>query len=346
MNREKTLTILCLWLGATVFAQGQSQVRPVSPKAVEATDSSTAVGSQSIQASGTSGSGPRQLPAELNPLAAKTTSAPVALGAGDLLSISVYDTPELAAQVRVNSQGNVTFQPVGEVHLGGLTPEDAGAAVGKALSSGEFVKHPRVSVFVLEYANQTVSVTGEVAHPGIYPLMGSYRLADLLSAAGGLTARGGNDITVTHRAAPDSPVALHLGKLSSGFGSNPVIQPGDAIYVPQAGVAYVVGEVTRPGGFLLDRDTTLTAIQAIALAQGTTQVAAKSRVRVVRTAENGQKTMILLDLKKVYEGKMSDILLQKDDILYVPPSTLRIFTSQAFLQAAAASAAGASVYRW
>jgi hypothetical protein len=71
-----------------------------------------------------------------------------------------------------------------------------------------------------------------------------------------------------------------------------------------------------------------------------------SRARVVRTNEDGKKEMIFLDLKKVYDAKIPDLQLKKNDILYVPPSTVRIFTSQAFLQAALAAAAGASVYRW
>jgi polysaccharide export outer membrane protein len=282
----------------------------------------------------------------MNPLATTATSAPAVIGAGDLLTIGVFDTPEMTAQVRVNSDGNVTFQPVGEIHLGGLTPEQAGASIGKELRNGEFVKRPKVTVFVQEYASQAVSVTGEVARPGIYPLLASYRLLDLLSAAGGLTSRGGNEVSVTHRDDPDNSVIVHLNKRSPGGTANPVMQPGDTIYVPQAGVVYVVGEVARPGGFLLDRNTTLTAIQAIALAQGTTQVAAKSHARIVRSLENGRKEMIFLNLQKVYDGQMPDIQLKENDILYVPPSSVRIFTSQAFLQAAAAAAAGASVYRW
>jgi polysaccharide export outer membrane protein len=346
MIPHTTKTLLCLLTGVASFAFGQAPVPSVQGKPVEAGNSSSRVGQQTMHAPGTVSPIGSQPAAPANPLATTSTSAPVTLGSGDLLTISVYDTPEMTAQVRVNSDGIVTFPPIGEVRVGGLTPEQAGESIRDKLVSGEFVNQPHVSVFVQEYASQAVYVTGEVAHPGVYPLLGSYRLLDILSAAGGITPLGGDSISITHRADPDSPETVQLNSKSASTGGNPVMAPGDTVYVPQAGVVYVVGEVTHPGGFLLDRDSTLTAIQAIALAQGTTQIAAMSRARIVRSNEDGKKEMIFLDLKKVYDAKMPDLQLKKNDILYVPPSTVRIFTSQAFLQAALAAAAGASVYRW
>jgi polysaccharide export outer membrane protein len=338
--------ILCIGQGLTTPAVGQTQVRPVPPKANDASDPPVRTLRQAVQPPGVVEPA-SSIPAPgVNPLATTATSAPAPIGAGDLLTIAVYDTPEMTAQVRVNSNGNVTYQPIGEIHLGGLSPEEGASLITRGLVDGEFVKNPHVSIFVSEYASQATYVTGEVSRPGVYPLLGSYRLLDVLSAAGGLTERSGHEVSITHRNDPEHPSITHLNKQIPGEDTNPTMQAGDTIYVPQAGVVYVVGEVARPGGFLLDRDSTLSVVQAIALAQGTTQVAAKSKVRVVRSAEDGHKEMIYLDLKKIYDAKMPDIQLQKNDILYVPPSTVRIFTSQAFLQAASAAAAGAAVYRW
>jgi polysaccharide export outer membrane protein len=227
-----------------------------------------------------------------------------------------------------------------------MTPEDAGNLVGTKLVSEEIVKHPQVAVFVLEYASQAVYVTGEVAHPGVYPLLGSYQLLDILSAAGGVTALGSNEVSITHRNDPKHPQILRLNHATPDGDSNPVMTPGDTVHVFQAGVVYVVGEVAHPGGFLLDKDTTLTLVQALALAQGFTPIASKGRAHIVRTNEDGTKVMIAVDLQKVLDSKSPDLQLQKNDILYVPRSTARIFASQAFLSAAFASAAGASVYRW
>jgi polysaccharide export outer membrane protein len=338
--------LLFLPFALALGVAGQTPVQPVSGKSVEAGGYTATSSQQVVQAPGTKGPIGAQAAAPTNPLATTSTSAPVTIGPGDLLNISVFDTPELAAQVRVNSAGNVTFPPVGEVHLAGLTPEGAAELIRKTLVSGDFVKQPQVSVFVQEYASQAVYVTGEVGHPGVYPLLGSYRLLDILSAAGGVTSQGGYDISITHANDPDHPQSVRLNKQNPDTTNNPSMRPGDTVYVPQAGVVYVVGEVAHPGGFLLDRETALTVIQAIALAQGTTQLAAKSRARVIRTDKTGKKEMIFLDLQKVYDAKMADLQLQKDDILYVPPSTARIFTSQMFLQAALSAATGASVYRW
>jgi polysaccharide export outer membrane protein len=346
MKWKTELVPLTFILFATAWNYGQTTVRPIPPKPAEAGDSSTRVGHQVVQAPGTKNSAAPPVGSKSNSLATTATSAPAFIGPGDLLDIDVFDTPELTAQVRVNSAGNITYSPIGDIHVGELAPEEAAALIADKLVTGQYVRHPQVSIFVQEYANQAVYVTGEVARPGVYPLLGSYRLLDILSAAGGITSLGANEASITHRDDPKHPHVLRISAQGLDGDGNPVMAAGDTVYVPQAGVVYVVGEVMRPGGFLLDKDTTLTVVQAIALAQGTTPIASRSRVRIVRTEQNGTRQVIALDLQKVLDSKRPDIQLQKNDILYVPRSTARIFSSQSFLSTVMATAAGASVYRF
>src|SRR5262249_20839461 len=93
----------------------------------------------------------------------------VRLGTGDLLEISVYNVPELTTRSRINSKGDIYLPLVDYVHVQGLKPEEAQALIEKRLSDGGFLKNPHATVFVAEYASQTVNVLGEVAKPGIYP---------------------------------------------------------------------------------------------------------------------------------------------------------------------------------
>ena len=105
------------------------------------------------------------------------------VSSGDLLDVSVYGVPDLTQRVRVSNAGDAYFPLLGSVHLEGLTIEDAQSAVEKKLVDGGIMKFPHVTIFVAEYASG-VSMLGLVQHPGIYPVLGTRRLFDMISAAG------------------------------------------------------------------------------------------------------------------------------------------------------------------
>ncbi len=260
------------------------------------------------------------------------------LGTGDLIEISVYNVPELSTKVRVGNDGNIYLPLVDYVRVGGLTASQAQALIQKQLSDGGFVKNPHVSVFVQEYASQGASILGEVARPGVYPVVGRQRLFDVISAAGGFTERAGQSITVTHRSQPDKSVTVPLARNATDTpeGNIPVF-PGDTIVVRKADVVYVVGEVGKPSGFMMDGGR-LTVLQAIALAGGTTRIAKLSGARILRKGPDGI-SQTPVELKKILEAKSPDISMQADDILFVPTSAAKAAagrTMEAVVQTATA----------
>ena len=94
--------------------------------------------------------------------------------------------------------------------------------------------------------------------------------------------------------------------------------------MPRAGIVYVVGEVRKPGGFVLKSNENISVLQAIALAEGLSRTAAKGHARIIRTDEGtGQRKEIALDLGKVLAGKAPDPILQAKDIVFVPNSAAR-----------------------
>lgn len=276
----------------------------------------------------------------MSPLSTTMTAAPVHISPGDLLEIGVFETPELAGKVRVNSDGDITLPLVGALHVGGLSPEQVQNLLASSLRDKNFVKDPQVSVFVAEYASQAVYVLGEVVKPGPYPLMGSHRLLDFISAAGGFTPRAGKTITLKKSADPDHP--LTIGPASAEKDANPEIAAGDSILISQAGIVYVLGDVTRPGGFMLDRQDTLTIMQALALAEGTLSTAAKSSAKLIRTTAKGREE-IPVNLKTILKSKSTDLAMQSNDILFVPGSTTKGVLKG--VQSVLPAAAAASVYR-
>jgi polysaccharide biosynthesis/export protein len=262
------------------------------------------------------------------------------LGAGDLIEVSVYDVPELATKTRVSGAGNIYLPLIDYVHVDGLTVDEAENVIEKRLDQGGFVRNPHVQVSVDEYTSDGASVLGEVARPGVYPVLGEQALFSVISAAGGLTDRAGKSITITHRAQPDKPVTVPLSRnLDDHPESNVSVFAGDTIMVRRADVIYIVGDVARPSGFLMDNNGHLSVLQAIALAGGTTSTAKLNGARIIRKGPSGV-TETPVPLKKLLQAKADDIPLEAEDILFVPTSSKKLLegrTAEAALQFAAAA---------
>ena len=263
------------------------------------------------------------------------------LESGDLVEVGVYNVPELTTKARVSTKGDIYLPLIDYVHVGGLTAEEAEGLVQKRLSDGGFVKNPHVTLFVDQYASQGASVLGEVARPGVYPVPGQQRLFDLISAAGGFTEKAGRSIAITHRDQPDRTITVPLTRnVTDDPESNVPVLPGDTIIVHKADLVYVVGDVGRPSGFLMDSGH-LTVLQAIALAGGTTRTANLGGARIIHRGSDGLSETPV-ELKKILRAKAPDVKMQADDILFVPTSTGKVIAGRA-MEAAMQAATAASI---
>lgn len=258
------------------------------------------------------------VPTSASLVAAEAPALPIA--AGDLLDVQVFDTPELSGKLRVDNHGEVTLPVGGTLRVEHQTAEQAATAVEARLRQQDILKDPHVNVFVLEYATQGVTVLGEVKNPGIYPLLGPHTLFDLISAAGGATPTAGKAVSITHRVDPTHHEMVEMSNDPAlAAKANLPIKPGDTIVVSKAGVVYVVGDVAKPGGFLIENNDRLTVLQALALAQGTNRTAKLNKSRLIRkTGAARQESK--LELKKILADKAPDPKLQDGDIIFVPSS--------------------------
>lgn len=265
------------------------------------------------------------------------------IGAGDLVELSVFDTPELSGKLRVSNSGDVTLPLVGSIHVAGLTATEMQDLIRRKLIDDGFMNDPQVTVFTAEYATAGVSVLGEVKNPGVYPALGSHNLVDYISLAGGLTSMAGAHATVTRAGSSNSPQEVKISsKEPSNPQNNPDILPGDSIFIEKMGLIYVIGEVVRPGGFPMDHDDHLTILQALALAQGTTFSAKKSAAVIIRSTPQGRET-IPENLRKIFASKAPDEALHDDDILFIPNSAGR--TALKNTESILPVAASATIYR-
>jgi polysaccharide biosynthesis/export protein len=265
----------------------------------------------------------------------------VVLGPGDLVEVSVYNVPELTSKARVNTSGDLYLPLIDYVHVAGLTAEDAQSLIQKRLEDAGFVRNPHVTIFVDEAASQGVIVMGEVVRPGIYPDTVNHKLYGVISEAGGFSPLASHKVAIIRPAQPD-PIRVNVPRnLADDLTADVEVLPGDTVTVPKAPIVYVVGDVGRPSGLLVDNGT-LTVLQAIALAGGTNHTAKMSGVRIIHKTPTGV-TETRVQLKKMLEAKSPDVTLQADDILFVPVSGARVVAARSF-EAAITAATAVSVY--
>ncbi len=266
-------------------------------------------------------------------------SARIRIGPGDLLHLEVFDVPELTQGVRVSDTGDATLILLGSLHLAGLTAAEAQALIEDRLQKGNLILDPHVSVIISEYGTQGVSVLGEVRKPGVYQVLGTRNLLDIISEAGGTTPFAAPEATVKRRASPEKFTASLSNDPAQLLAHDVELRPGDTVIIPKAGIVYVLGDVGRPGGYIMQNNGRISLLQAVAMAQGVNRTAARKHTRLLRKTTSGVDETIL-DLKRVLEGGAADPELQPEDIVYIPPSTAKslLMRTPALLEAATSAA--------
>ena len=247
------------------------------------------------------------------------------LAPGFLLSLQVFDMPEISSEVRVSDSGDVEIPMAGKVHVAGLTLPQAQTAIVQQLVQKQILQNPEINLDVVQYAANNVSVIGEVATPGRIQLLAPHSLPDVLAMVGGETSLAGTTISI-RRVVDGKEQVQNIQYARSGDSTdirNIMIEPGDTVVVPRAGIVYVLGGVNRPGGYVMQEDGKLDVAQALSLAYGTATNAAVGSIRVVRKDPTGKLVTIPVSYKKITSGKETPLVLQAEDIVYVPVSKLK-----------------------
>lgn len=242
------------------------------------------------------------------------------LSPGDLISIHVFEQPDYAPEVRLNADGSVLLPLIGSVDFSGTTISQAERIVEQRLMDAQIYRNPQVTITLVEGQNQVATVVGEVHQ--VVPIVGSRRLLDVLAVAGGLPATASHVITIS-RPGLAEPLIVDLGTdpLHSGLVNIPIF-PGDTIIVSRIGVVYMLGAFKTPGTIPLTQYSPLTLMQATALSGGLNFSGKYDDVRLIRT-DGDRRTVVKLDIQRVLHGKDPDPILQANDIVFIPDSTLK-----------------------
>jgi len=263
------------------------------------------------------------------------------LGSGDLVNVEVFDVPQLTRDVRVGESGYISLPllPV-RILAKGLSVIQLQEKIGELLQANGLVTNPEVTVNLKEQRSQPITVIGSVKMPQVIQSLRPMSILEVLSACGGISDDAGSMLMVTRKVPEDNsaktdsadadPLAapqtftIDLWDLlnSPVPKDNMLLKGGDIVTVPRAGIFYVVGAVTHPGGFILSNDAEqMTTLKALALAAGVTSTAkANDAVIVRKDPATGISKEIPVDLKKVMQRKGTDAKMQANDILFVPDS--------------------------
>ncbi len=281
------------------------------------------------------------------------------LGPGDQIIVRVPDLKEIPDDpVQVDPQGYISLPLIGRVEARGKTLDQLEAELKQILR--KYLKDPEVTVAISEFRSQPVSVFGAVQRPGVIQLHGPRTLWEVISEAGGLTNDAGATVKIMRRleegelplpgARIDESGRYSVAEIDvksviemTNPEQNILVRPHDVITVSQANIVYVVGRVQKPGGFVTKGS--LSVLEALSLAGGFAPNAAPTKARILRRKPGtDERIEIAINLKDLLKGKIEDMTLKPDDILFVPYSGFREFSRQA-AAASLAVATGIAIYR-
>jgi polysaccharide export outer membrane protein len=234
------------------------------------------------------------------------------LGPGDAVVVNVFGRPEMSTTTYVTDQGEIDVPLVGAIAVAGLTPSKAAKRVSLALKEGQFMLEPHVSITLSSFKSQQVSVLGEVATPGRFPIESRTTALDLLAQAGGPTENASEVIYVLR---PDGKgnvgrYVVDLANLRDGDGTLPqlALRGGDSLYVPKADQFYIYGEVQTPNMYRLEPG--MNVLQAIARGGGITPRGSPRRIEISRHDAEGK--LVTIDAGPTTDVQPNDVIRVKE----------------------------------
>lgn len=252
------------------------------------------------------------------------------VGGYDVLNVVVYEEKDLSREaLRVSGDGFISFPLIGRLKVDGLSTSDIETLISLRLAQEQYLLDAHVSVMVTEYNSKRFLVLGAANSPGSYALKAQEKVLDALSKAGGIdVAQAGRKGLIIRTENPNSPqerrlvISLDLQDLLKGKDqeSNIYLHDKDVLFVPQAERFYIIGQVGKPGSYLmLDKDITL--VEAISMAGGFTPIAARNRTRIIRI-EEGVEKIIQVQVDAITDAgkKIQDVIIRPADVIVVPES--------------------------
>lgn len=210
---------------------------------------------------------------------AATSTDGYQIGPEDVIEIDVLGQQDFRSRVKVKTDGSIPLPYIGSIQAQGYTAITLAQSVASRLKAAGIFADPVVNVEIVSYASRYVIALGEVGTTGIVPVDRAYRLSEIIARVGGIRQSGANYIVLTRPGQPG--MKLMFDNLAKGTeADDPLVQPGDKIFVPKAELYYVSGAINSPGEFAINE--VLTIRKAIARAGGVRPEGSMNKVKIFR----------------------------------------------------------------
>jgi len=231
---------------------------------------------------------------------ATTASQTYVLGPADVIEVSVLGRTDYTTKGRIEADGTFRVPFLGSIVAANKSPTKLADELAKALDAGGYFNHPVVNVAVQSFASRYVTVLGAVTHPDLVPVDRAYRLSEIMAKVGGAREGGADYVIYT----PNGGTPRHIGVMDMGAGDpkdDPYVAAGDKVYVPEADLFYISGQVRSGGAFPIKPN--LTFRMAIARAGGLTESGSDKALTLTRGG------------KKIRHVNLDDIVQPGDNLL-------------------------------
>lgn len=201
------------------------------------------------------------------------------LGPDDTVQVIVYGQNEFNVTTRIKADGTIVMPLIGIVKAGGQTNITLAKEITAKLVEGGYLKQPLVNVEIGAYVSRSVNVAGNVGGPGIVPLDRPYHALEAMLKAGWVRSDGANFVYLRRQGQPERK--LEVEQLVRGdANADPLLQPGDTLFVPPAETFFIYGQINAPGMKAILPGMTIR--QAIGLSGGVSPSGKADKVGLVR----------------------------------------------------------------
>lgn len=205
-----------------------------------------------------------------------------ALGPGDVIEVSLLGREDYRSRVQVQTDGTIELPYLNSLSVANKTVLKLREEIAGKLKSGGFFTSPLVSITVATYASRYVVVLGEVTSPGVVPIDRAYHASEILARVGGVKPSAAEILTI--RRPNGQQLQLPIEKIAVGStADDPIVEPGDKIYVAAAPTFYIYGQVKAPGTFKIAPGMTLR--MALAQGGGLSERGSEKRIKIFRTGK-------------------------------------------------------------
>lgn len=253
------------------------------------------------------------------------------VGGYDVIDVVVYEEEDISRKgIRVSANGYISFPFIKQVKVGGLTTSEIEDLISRKLVEGNYILNAHVSVTVIDYKSKQYKVLGSVNGPGTYPLQAKERVLDAIAKSKGVDfENGGKEAMIIRTLNPDTTdarkivIRINLPNLLKGGDqvSNLLLQDKDVFYVPKFDNYYILGQAKSTGSFPY-QEKEITLVEAIGIAGGFTETAARNRVKIFRLDKEGKTIIITVQMDKILEDgqRGKDFPILPGDVIKIPES--------------------------